>query len=337
MPVFLSACSMPATIKVPLGTPDVTPAYQTVQAEFTQVATLPLTSETAAPAAPAQVTPAPSATVVFTEASSAVVLLTGEPPVSIPCDLIVPGMPIDVTVPDGTKIRAGEPFSKTWRLVNAGSCTWTSEYAVVYFSGQPMGAGDAQSFSSTIAPGQTVDITVDMVAPDQPGSYQGNWKLRSADGSLFGLGPNGNSPFWVQIEVVVENTATAAAGPLVAPTLPVYSSGLASLIDKEQLDLDSGEMNQVGEDDLLYQVNSQGSPQIIPLNQARAMIFGKQEPAEVQCRSAVMSSSPLNFINLNDGIYICYRTNRGLPGYVHVVQPAEENIISLEFVTWTVP
>jgi hypothetical protein len=42
-------------------------------------------------------------------------------------------------------------------------------------------------------PGQTVEITVDMVAPLKPGTYQGNWKLRNASNVLFGIGPNGSA------------------------------------------------------------------------------------------------------------------------------------------------
>ena len=32
----------------------------------------------------------------------------------------------DVTVPDGTEFTQGETFTKTWRLKNRGTCTWTS-------------------------------------------------------------------------------------------------------------------------------------------------------------------------------------------------------------------
>src|SRR5512143_3278895 len=32
----------------------------------------------------------------------------------------------DVTVPDGTSYAPGTTFTKTWRLKNIGSCTWTT-------------------------------------------------------------------------------------------------------------------------------------------------------------------------------------------------------------------
>lgn len=51
----------------------------------------------------------------------------------IPCNKAVAGQPIDVTIPDDTVMTPGQPFSKTWRLENAGSCTWTRQYAVTFF------------------------------------------------------------------------------------------------------------------------------------------------------------------------------------------------------------
>ena len=37
----------------------------------------------------------------------------------------------DVTVPDGTKYDPGATFTKTWRLRNVGTCTWTTAYTMV--------------------------------------------------------------------------------------------------------------------------------------------------------------------------------------------------------------
>src|SRR5688572_24073099 len=43
----------------------------------------------------------------------------------------------DVTVPDNTRIEAGEEFTKTWKLQNTGSCTWT-DYTIAFVSGDQM-------------------------------------------------------------------------------------------------------------------------------------------------------------------------------------------------------
>ena len=35
----------------------------------------------------------------------------------------------DVTVPDGTTYAPGAAFTKTWRLKNIGTCTWSTSYS----------------------------------------------------------------------------------------------------------------------------------------------------------------------------------------------------------------
>ncbi len=47
------------------------------------------------------------------------------PTSEIACNQAAAGNPIDITIPDGTKMTPNESFAKTWRLENVGSCTWT--------------------------------------------------------------------------------------------------------------------------------------------------------------------------------------------------------------------
>jgi hypothetical protein len=107
----------------------------------------------------------------------------------------------DVTVPDGTILRPNEVFTKTWRLKNRGTCTWTSDYMLVYNSGSQMGAKTVVSFPGNVAPGQTVDVSIILTAPSTPGSYSGYWMLRNASGAIFGTGEKANIPFYVDIQV----------------------------------------------------------------------------------------------------------------------------------------
>lgn len=107
----------------------------------------------------------------------------------------------DVTVPDDTVMAPNFAFTKTWRLKNVGTCTWNTGYTVVFDSGNPMSAVFPVNLSNSVAPGQTIDIAVNMVAPATAGSYQGNWKLKNASGAAFGIGSSANQPFWVKIVV----------------------------------------------------------------------------------------------------------------------------------------
>jgi len=112
------------------------------------------------------------------------------------------GFVADVTVPDGADFDPGEAFTKTWRLRNDGTCTWTSSHSLVFSHGDAMGGPAELPLPAVVNPGQTVDLSVDLVAPDDPGGYKGFWMLRDPSGVLFGLGEDGDVAFWVEIEVL---------------------------------------------------------------------------------------------------------------------------------------
>ena len=52
-----------------------------------------------------------------------------------------------------------------------------------------------------VAPGQTIDLSMNFVAPLIEGDYRGNWLLRNEKGELFGTTLTANRPFWVDIKV----------------------------------------------------------------------------------------------------------------------------------------
>ena len=108
----------------------------------------------------------------------------------------------DMTIPDGTAINSDTDFTKTWRLTNTGACTWTPDYDVVFFTGDRIGGPSSFSLDETVHPGQTVDISVRLTAPNNLGTYTGYWKLRNAGGVPFGIGPWAQDPFWVNIKVL---------------------------------------------------------------------------------------------------------------------------------------
>lgn len=108
----------------------------------------------------------------------------------------------DVTVLDNEVIPPSVEFTKTWRLENAGTCTWNSEYDLVFVAGDQMGAPAEIPLPGEVVPTATVDLTLDLVAPEADGTYRGDWALRNEVGELFGI--PGNLEFWVLIEVNAE-------------------------------------------------------------------------------------------------------------------------------------
>ncbi len=90
----------------------------------------------------------------------------------------------DVTIPDGTVVAPGATFTKTWRVLNNGTCPWDNSYAIAFVSGTQLASGAAQV--PPAAPGAMVDISLVMTAPTAFGTFTGNWQLRAPNGALVG-------------------------------------------------------------------------------------------------------------------------------------------------------
>ncbi len=106
----------------------------------------------------------------------------------------------DVTYPDGSTVALGSTFTKIWRVQNTGTCSWNTSYALVFVSGDRLGAPNVVSLPGNVGPGQTIDIPVNFTAPEKTGNYIGYWKLRNASGVLFGTG-SGDANIYVDIKV----------------------------------------------------------------------------------------------------------------------------------------
>jgi len=125
-----------------------------------------------------------------------------QPPTATPIPCNLARFVKDVSFPDGTKLEPGEDFTKTWRLKNTGSCAWTSGYDIVFSGGDAMDAPAAiQITSGTVQPGNNVDVSVDMTAPNAEGTYRGNWQLRDPSGVIFDIENSPTGLFWVEIKV----------------------------------------------------------------------------------------------------------------------------------------
>jgi hypothetical protein len=116
----------------------------------------------------------------------------------------------DVSVPAGTIVHSGDPVVKTWRVLNAGSCTWTPAYRLIFDHGYDFISARAVNLAGNVAPGATVDLTLTFPAPDPLGNYASFWNLQSPAGTIFGVGPNGDVPLGIRI--------TVQAGPVQTPT-----------------------------------------------------------------------------------------------------------------------
>lgn len=160
----------------------------------------------------------------------------------------------DVTVPVDTVFPVGSSFTKVWRVRNAGTCTWTSDYALVLTGGNLPGSVNTVFLPSQTAPGQTVDLAVTLLTPTYPALYQSSWMLRDSQGRLFGYGPGGAGALTVRIQTyqpaaphnyafdlvsyACAGSWRSAAGPLTCPGGAQDRAGTVILLS--QPDLENG-------------------------------------------------------------------------------------------------
>ena len=188
--ISIGACASPGTSE---PTVDVNELAQqvvaTLQMGYTQTAlAMPTATDTPEPT----MTPLPSATseplivVSPTLAATAIPTLT-----ALPIDPATANgcynawFLADVTVPPGTKFDPGDSFTKTWRLINTGTCDWTSNFKITYVGGNIFGS-DSTKIRQRVGVGGIADISLDMVAPNLSGTAVSNWQLVTDSGDLFG-------------------------------------------------------------------------------------------------------------------------------------------------------
>lgn len=92
------------------------------------------------------------------------------------------------TYPDGTIVQPGETFTKVWQVQNSGTCTWDSNWQLIYYGGDRMDGLTVYDFPQPAQPGQTVEVPVILRAPAENGTYTGEWMLKSPWGQSFGVG-----------------------------------------------------------------------------------------------------------------------------------------------------
>jgi hypothetical protein len=114
----------------------------------------------------------------------------------------------DVDTPDGSVIAAGTPFTKTWRVRNAGTSAWSAGYALAFVGDNRMsGSGPAADSVPLPAalPGETVEVAVALAAPLAPGLHRSTWRPRNPEGMLFG------DQLYVELRVPVSSTSGSTA------------------------------------------------------------------------------------------------------------------------------
>lgn len=208
----------------------------------------------------------------------------------------------DVSVPDGTIFAPSQKFTKTWRLKNAGSCTWNTAYSLIYSGGLRMDGATQTPLTRSVAPGETIDVSVDLVAPNYAGEFTGFWKLKNDSGKSFGVLPSGEMPFWVKIKVQQGSSSAQVVFDLVANfCTATWKSSAGALSCPSVVSAVSGSISRE-ENPVIEGGRSSRLPALltIPSDGSGGAISGRYPPFQIQPGDRLKG-----MIGCLDGYYKC--------------------------------
>ena len=173
--LLLSACNFPLFGGTNEQDPDelATAVAETVQALNTQPGSN--NQQPTTPAGMPTITPLPTYTPPVVQGPP-----TATP---LPCNKAVF---VSETIPDDTEFAGGEAFTKSWTFKNSGTCTWNTNYKLVFATGDAMSGPASVNLVSAVVPNEQVTISVDLTAPTDSGTYTGYWKMQADDDEQFG-------------------------------------------------------------------------------------------------------------------------------------------------------
>jgi hypothetical protein len=179
--LLLTACNSPSTNTTP--TPDTnliqTSVVETYAAAMTQTASAEPTVELFP-----TLTPSPTIAPIVTITSALATIPPATGAATRSCYSLA--YVSDVTIPDNTPVTPGQTFTKTWKVVNNGSCAWDAGFKFAFVSGEAM-SGVTYTLPSAVPVNGIVEISIAMTAPtNKTGAVRGDWRMSTASGQFFG-------------------------------------------------------------------------------------------------------------------------------------------------------
>lgn len=103
----------------------------------------------------------------------------------------------DVTIPDGSSVKAGEMITKTWRLKNVGTCPWNENYKILWIDENLENKQTMFDVGVALQPGEEGDVSITFPAQGE-GKTKIAFMLANTDGETFGLGERGKGSLWIE-------------------------------------------------------------------------------------------------------------------------------------------
>lgn len=175
--LLLSACAA----STPTISPDqiLTSVAQTVAVDFTRTAVARPTDTPTPLPTPTETPLPPTATFPPTNTPAA-----GATATTVPGGRDA-GVWVSSVPADNSNITAGLPFDVVLTLMNTGTTTWTTAYAIKFVSGDRLGASETITMPYEVPPTKTVSFTMKFTAPATAGTVRGDWAMVNAAGTSF--------------------------------------------------------------------------------------------------------------------------------------------------------
>jgi hypothetical protein len=115
-------------------------------------------------------------------------------------DLAGDSFPLAVAMLAMVAVEPAQAFTQVWRFTNSSESDSFRGASLYLLDGNPM-KGPMSIAVPDIAPGETVAVQAELVAPAEPGIYQNTWRLQPAGD----MAPVSFSPFVLQNGCIVES------------------------------------------------------------------------------------------------------------------------------------
>jgi len=150
---------------------------------------------------------------------------------------------LDVALPVMMAVQPAQSFAQTWRFTNKSKTAWCRGATLHLANADGYIRGDQLQAPASvtvpdIAPGETVNVKVDMMAPAELDTYRSSWRLQVADHPA----PVASGPFVVLNGCIIESghpyPDTSQAWPAV---INPDSTALSTRVHFSRLELASGD------------------------------------------------------------------------------------------------
>ncbi len=203
MLIFTASCGGQPPAETPDLSASLTAGVSTFAAYFFQTQTAmvtpatqtptPTMTATVTPVTPTALTPLPTSIVFFPVATQSLVpaaTITGTNytrtavPAASGCNNLQ--LLDDFAVVPYHTMQINSAFTKSWRVMNAGTCNWVAGYRFVLVSGTDMGVSTFSVRNPPIIPGQWQQYSISLTAPSRAGTYTATYQMRDGAGNRFG-------------------------------------------------------------------------------------------------------------------------------------------------------